>query len=446
MLWGVTSLDRRIARLAIPALGSIAAEPLYNLADTAIVGHLGRVPLDSLAIAASALAIVAWVAIFLTTATTTPWPGAPAGTSGGPRAARRGRLRGRRRLGGHHGGAGGRGRALRGPVARRAWRGARGRGPVPADSGDRPAVPLLSYAGNGHMTGLENTRTPLRIALGANGLNVALEVLLVFGLHAGLSGSAWGTVAAQVAAAAWYAGVLAQGPAAAPRARPRRTARAAADGHRLSVRTIALGVVPLAATAVVARLGPVALGGQQVAYRLWYLLSLSLDALAVPAQVFVSAAVGAGDAEAARLIGRRTLILGLSAGTVLGVLTAVLALGAPDVFTADPAIRHAAVIAPALLRAHPAGGCARVRPRRPHPRHLRLYRHTPRDAPRHRRVRPGGRARAPLPLARPAGCVGRAGPVAGRPLRAPWPALGGRHPGGRFCPCSHCEAALGWPP
>ena len=62
-------LNRRIAALAVPALGSIAAEPLYNIADTAIVGHLGRVPLDSLAIAASALAIVAWVAIFLSTAT-----------------------------------------------------------------------------------------------------------------------------------------------------------------------------------------------------------------------------------------------------------------------------------------------------------------------------------------------------------------------------------------
>ena len=63
MLAHVTShrtLDRRIAALAIPALGSIAAEPLYNIADTAIVGHLGRVPLDALAISASALSIVAW--------------------------------------------------------------------------------------------------------------------------------------------------------------------------------------------------------------------------------------------------------------------------------------------------------------------------------------------------------------------------------------------------
>jgi Na+-driven multidrug efflux pump len=115
------------------------------------------------------------------------------------------------------------------------------------------------------------------------------------------------------------------------------------DAHRLSVRTIALGVVPLAATAVVARLGPVVLAGQQIAYRLWYLLSLSLDALAVPAQVFVSAAVGAGDPQAARDAGRRTLRLGLLAGVALGLVTAALAIGAPDLFTSDAAVRDVAV-------------------------------------------------------------------------------------------------------
>ena len=68
---GRVELDRRIARLAVPALGAIAAEPLYNLADTAIVGHLGRGPLDALAIASSTLSTVVWLAIFLSTATTT---------------------------------------------------------------------------------------------------------------------------------------------------------------------------------------------------------------------------------------------------------------------------------------------------------------------------------------------------------------------------------------
>ena len=68
-------LDRRIAALALPALGSIAAEPAYSLADTAIVGHLGRVPLDSLAIATTALNMTAWVAIFLATRTDPEPPG-----------------------------------------------------------------------------------------------------------------------------------------------------------------------------------------------------------------------------------------------------------------------------------------------------------------------------------------------------------------------------------
>ena len=146
MLGRVLDLDRRIAKLAIPALGSIAAEPLYNLADTAIVGHLGRSPLDALAIAASVLSVVAWLAIFLSTATTTEVARntaqrcAPGGRPGGRR-----RLRGRGRLGRGDGGAA-RGRSPR--TRRGCWRRARhrrdrpGRHRIRADLRDRPAVPL----------------------------------------------------------------------------------------------------------------------------------------------------------------------------------------------------------------------------------------------------------------------------------------------------------------
>jgi putative MATE family efflux protein len=339
-------LDRRIARLAIPAIGSIAAEPLYNLADTAIVGHLGRVPLDSLAIATAALAIVAWLAVFLSTATTSAV--ARLAAQGDDAAA---------------------GRAVGAAyVVAVAWgtvtavvvfivapwlaQALGARGAVLAGSAGylRAAVigmPFLylSYAGNGHLTGLADTRTPLRIAATANVLNVVLEMTLVFGLHGGLLGSAWGTVVAQATAAVWYARASARQSAARPR-RPGRAelGKLLREGHQLSVRTIALGAVPLAATAIVARLGPVMLGGQQIAMRLWYMLSISLDALAVPAQVYVSAALGAGDAAGARLIGRRTLWLGLAAGAGLGLVTALLALFAPPAFTSDIAIRHAAVI------------------------------------------------------------------------------------------------------
>jgi Na+-driven multidrug efflux pump len=88
----------------------------------------------------------------------------------------------------------------------------------------------------------------------------------------------------------------------------------------------------------------VPLAGQQIANRVWYLLSLSLDALAVPAQVYVSAALGAGDIAAARLAGRRTLALGLAAGTVLAVITAALAAGAPRAFTGDRAVQSVAAV------------------------------------------------------------------------------------------------------
>jgi putative MATE family efflux protein len=345
MLRAVLDLDRRIAKLAIPALGSIAAEPLYNLADTAIVGHLGRGSLDALAIAVSALSMMAWLAIFLSTATTTEV--ARNAARGADQAAARA-------VGAAYLVAAAWGAVtvvllvIAAPSA--TWLlGARGV-TAPAATGyvriSALGLPFLylSYAGNGHLTGLEDTTTPLRIAVGANVLNVGLEAALVFGGHAGLPGSAWGTVVAQVVAAAAYARASRRS-ALAP-ARPDRAGITALlrDGHRLSVRTVALGVVPLAVTAVAARLGPVPLAGQQIANRVWYLLSLSLDAFAVPAQVYVSAALGTGDRQAARLAARRTLVLGLAAGFGLAGVTAGLAFVLPQAFTADPAVRHVALI------------------------------------------------------------------------------------------------------
>ena len=340
-------LDRRIAALALPALGSIAAEPAYSLADTAIVGHLGRVPLDSLAIATTALTMTAWLAIFLTTATTS----AVAGLAAGRATDRAARSAGAAYLVAALGGTavavamivaapwvavllGAHGLVFSGSV-----------GYLRASTAGLPFL-YLSFAGSGHLIGLADTRTPLVIAVTANVLNVALEIFLVYGVHLGLLGSAWGTVTAQVAAAALYAA------ASWWRAwvRPRRPGRAEItallrDGHQLSVRTIALGVVPLTTTAIAARLGPVALGGQQIAMRVWYLLALLPDALAVPAQVYVSSCLGTGDQAGAHRVGRRSLRLGLVAGIGLGVVTAALAFWVPALFTSDAAVQQAAVVA-----------------------------------------------------------------------------------------------------
>jgi putative MATE family efflux protein len=342
-------LDRRIATLALPALGAIAAEPLYNLADTAIVGHLGRVPLDALAIAATALSMAAWLAVFLTTATTS----AVARLAARDQPAAAGRAAGAAYLAGAVGGtAAGIVLAVAAPLI--GWiLGARGA--VLADATgylriSAIGLPFLyvSYAGNGHLTGLANVRTPLRIAVAANLMNVGLEIGLVFGARWGLAGSAWGTVFAQAAAAALY--LAGSRTARVPPARPGRAELGALvrDGHRLSVRTIALGVVPMAVTAIAARLGPVDLAGQQIAMRIWYLLSLLLDSLAVPGQVYVSSSLGARDRDEAYHVGRRTRRLGIIAGVVLGVVTAGLALMAPGWFTTDAAVARAAETALAV--------------------------------------------------------------------------------------------------
>ncbi len=51
--------DRRILGFAVPALGALAAEPLYVLVDTAVVGHLGRSQLAALGLAATVLSVLA---------------------------------------------------------------------------------------------------------------------------------------------------------------------------------------------------------------------------------------------------------------------------------------------------------------------------------------------------------------------------------------------------
>ncbi|HEX6528085.1 MAG TPA: MATE family efflux transporter [Streptosporangiaceae bacterium] len=340
------ALDRRIAALAIPALGAIAAEPAYNLADTAIVGHLGRVPLASLAIATTALMLASWAAIFLSTATTSSVASLGAGRDHSKAA----RAAGAAYLVAVIGGAvvallifvvapwlahllGAQHDVLAGSVSY-----------LRISAAGLPFL-YVSFAGNGHLVGLADTRTPLRIAVGANVANVALEAALVYGARWGLNGSAWGTVLAQVAAAACYAAASRRREIRLAMPRRHEITTLLHAGHQLSVRTIALGVVPLTTTAIAARLGPVALGGQQIAMRVWYLLAILLDALAVPAQVYVSSALGAGDAAAARQVGRRSLWLGLIAGIGLAVITAVMAPFVPAVFTHDAAIRSAAIMA-----------------------------------------------------------------------------------------------------
>jgi len=157
-----------------------------------------------------------------------------------------------------------------------------------------------------------------------------------------IAGSAWGTVAAQVVSACLF--IVASRRAALRPARPRlpELRRLTADGLRLTVRTVALGLALLLSTAVAARLGTSVLAGHQIAMQMWLLLALTLDSLAVPAQVFVSEALGRADVAEAREVGQRTLRFGLACGIALGLLVIALAWVLPLIFSSIPEVQHQA--------------------------------------------------------------------------------------------------------
>jgi len=335
--------DREILRLAIPAFGALAAEPLYVLADTAIVGHLGTRPLGGLGVAGAVLSVAFGIFNFLaygTTATVARRVGA-----GDPKSAA------------EHGVAGvwlalglglalaAVGFALTGPIVSAMGASARvapyARTYLRISLLGAPFV-LVALAGTGYLRGLQDTRTPLVIALVANAVNLVLEVAFVYGLHLGIAGSAWGTVIAQIGAALAYLAIARRNVRrSGARTRPdlANLRAAGAVGAYLTVRTGTLLLAFTAATSIASRIGDVQVAAHQIAFQLWLLLALCLDAIAIAGQAIVGRALGAGDAELTRASSRRMLQWGVMVGLVLGL--AVLALDPllALAFTRDAAVR-----------------------------------------------------------------------------------------------------------
>jgi putative MATE family efflux protein len=332
-------LDREIVRLAVPALGALAAEPLYLLVDTAIVGHLGTPELAALALAATLLTTIVSLCIFLTYGTT----------------AQVARLHGA----GEHARAGalaaqalwlavglGLGLAVllvafAGPAT--ALVGGEGRF---ADLAERYVrisalgVPfaLIALAGQGYLRGVGDLRTPLVILVAANAANVVLELLFVYGFGWGLDGSAAGTVIAQAGMGAAFVVLLLRAEADDRRPSWARTRPLVRMGGDLVVRTGALLGSFLVASAVLARIGAPSLGAHQIAFQLFVFLALVLDAIAIAGQVLVGRMLGAGDAGGAFSAARRMLVLALWAGLVLGAVLYALGGILPRAFTSDPAV------------------------------------------------------------------------------------------------------------
>lgn len=357
--------DREILRLAIPAFGALAAEPLYVLADTAIVGHLGTRPLGGLGVAGAVLSVAFGIFNFLaygTTATVARRIGA-----GDPKAAA------------EHGVAGvwlalglgvmlaAVGLALSAPIVSAMGASARiapyARTYLRISLLGAPFV-LIALAGTGYLRGLQDTRTPLVIALTANAVNLALEVVLVYGMHLGIAGSAWGTVVAQVGAALAYLAIVRRNVRASNASvRPDVTQLRAAGavGAFLTVRTGTLLLAFTAATSIASRIGDAQVAAHQIAFQLWLLLALCLDAIAIAGQAIVGRALGAGDAVLTRATSRRMLQWGVAVGLVLGLLVLALDPLLALVFTRDPAVRdqlRPVLVTVALMQ--PLGGAVFV--------------------------------------------------------------------------------------
>lgn len=329
---------RRVLGLAVPALGVLAAEPLYVLVDTAVVGHLGALPLAGLALGGTLLSLVSTQLTFLSYGTT----------------ARTARLHGA----GRRAEAVGEGvqatwlafavglvvlvagQLLAEPVAR-------------AMSGD-PAITeravswlrialfgapliLVTMAGNGWMRGVQDAVRPLRYVLAGNALSAVLSPVLVYPAGLGLEGSAVANVAAQAVAGGLFLRALAkQRVGLAPR--PRVMWAQLRLGRDLVLRSLAFQACFVSAAAVAARTSTEAVAAHQVVLQLWMFLSLVLDSVAIAAQSLVGAALGAGSRRQARGIANQITRYGLALGVVLAVVFAALSQTLPHAFTSDAGV------------------------------------------------------------------------------------------------------------
>ncbi len=343
--------DREILALAVPAFGALVAEPLFLMADTAIVGHLGTDRLAGLAIAAPLLTTAVGVCVFLAYATTAA-VSRRVGAGDLPAAIRQGMDGIWLAL------------LLGTVIALAVLPGAPAL--VDAFGASADAAPhavtylrvsalgvpamLAVLAATGVLRGLQNTRTPLYVAVAGFAANAVLNLAFVYGAGWDIAGSAWGTVVAQNGMAAAYLVVVVRGArrhGASLRPDAAGIRACARAGVPLLVRTLALRAVMLIATAVAARLGDRQVAAHQIVLSLWNLLAFALDAIAIAGQSIIGRYLGAGDTDGARAACRRMVQWGIGTGVVLGVLVVASRPLFTPLFTADPDVRR--TLLPALL-------------------------------------------------------------------------------------------------
>ena len=335
--------DRDIARLAIPAFAALISEPLFLLADAAIVGHLGTSQLAALGIAGVVVQTAVGLFVFLAYGT----------TSTVARSLGAGDRRAALMLGID-------GIWLALVIGALAALLTFALTPTIVDgfgpAGDVrtyaisylriaafgiPAL-LLLFAATGVLRGLQDTRTPLAVAVAANLVNIGLNVLFVYGFDWGIAGSAAGTLVAQGGAAlAMVAVVVRSARRYGASLVPHRRGVAAAwrTGVPLLVRTLTLRLALLLSTYVAAAISTQAVAAHQVAFTVWTFLAFALDAIAIAGQAITGKLLGASDAAGARAATSRMMWWGVVSGVVLGVLLIATRPLVVPLFTSDHEVR-----------------------------------------------------------------------------------------------------------
>jgi putative MATE family efflux protein len=343
--------DREIVALAVPAFGALVAEPLFVMADSAIVGHLGTAQLAGLGIASALLTTAVSVFVFLAYATTAA-VARRVGAGDLQAAIRQGMdgiwlalLLGAAVI------------AVVLPTAPSIVElfGASDTAAPYATTYLRisalgiPAM-LVVLASTGVLRGLQDTKTPLYVAIAGFIANAVLNVGLVYGADLGIAGSAWGTVIAQCGMAAAYLVVVVRGArrhGASLRPDASGIRASAQAGVPLLVRTLSLRAILMIATAVAARLGDADIAAHQIILSLWSLLAFALDAIAIAGQAIIGRYLGADDTDGARQACRRMVEWGIAVGVALGVLVVLSRPLFLPLFTSDSTVKDAAL--PALV-------------------------------------------------------------------------------------------------
>ncbi len=345
---------REILRISLASFLALVTEPLFLLADSAIVGHLGTPQLAGLGIASAVLSTVVSGCIFLAYGTTATVA--------------------------RHVGAGDRPGALTrgvdgiwlavlvgvavtvlGEVLTTPVVALFGAGDRVAGQAERylhiawlGAVPMLVLlAAVGVLRGVKDVRTPLVVAVLANLGNIVANLVLVYGLgpapRMGLAGSALGSLIAQTfAALAVTAVVVRRARDAEARLVPDRhgvigTARA---GVPLIVRTLLLRAALVLMTWSAARTGDASLAAMQLALSIWGFLAFALDGLGISAQTLVGASLGSGDRAGTRRLADRMVRWGAGYGVATGLILVACATVLSRLFTGDP---HVLDLMPAAL-------------------------------------------------------------------------------------------------